>query len=133
MKKKICSICKINPKRYGSRCRDCNNEYTKNYYKKHPGIKKKLDYQYKRKIRLIALNHYSNGRLECKCCGEKEIDFLCLDHINNDGKIERAIMGIGIGFYQNLIKNNYKSKLQILCYNCNAGKTKHGGCPHKRT
>ena len=115
-----------------SRCRKCSAIYRAEWYKKNPEIKRKIDYDYHRKLRLIALNHYSNGNLSCSCCGEREVDFLCLDHINNDGAEERKTMGDGIQFIRNLIRNNFKSKLQILCFNCNAGKQKFSGCPHKR-
>lgn len=126
-------------KRYGGKdfwpvnpCRKCKSIYMTAWFKKHPDIKRKFDSKHKRKIRLKALNHYSKNNPECVCCGEKEIDFLCLDHIDNDGKLERIIMGKGFQFYQNLVKGKFKSNLQILCYNCHACKSKYGGCPHKR-
>jgi hypothetical protein len=66
-------------------------------------VKKKLQSNaYNDKIRQIVLSYYSGGRTACVCCGESEIDFLTLDHINNDGGRERKALrgknagGVGI-------------------------------------
>lgn len=83
------------------------------------------------KRRKSVLNHYG---CKCQCCGETEEMFLTIDHKNNDGaKHRRRIYGnrIGSGFYHWIIKNNYPDFLQVLCYNCNCGKSRNGGtCPH---
>ena len=40
--------------------------------------------------RMACLNYYeSGGSPHCACCGEKEIKFLAIDHINDDGYITR--------------------------------------------
>ena len=41
------------------------------------------------KIRIECFNHYGNGKIECRCCSEKEIKFLHLDHKNGDGAERR--------------------------------------------
>lgn len=70
----------------------------------------------------------------CACCGETEFAFLTLDHINNDGGKERRAHGRGIYTYGNLRKRGYPPGLQVLCMNCNFGKSINGGiCPHKDT
>ena len=62
----------------------------------------------------------------CYCCGEKEILFLTIDHINNDGKKDRDGY-----FYNRLRKGDIRKDLQVLCFNCNLGKSVNGGvCPH---
>jgi hypothetical protein len=88
------------------------------------------------KIRLEVFNHY--GGAVCCCCGEKEIKFLHLDHINGDGYLYRkewskkGIMG-GTQLYYWLKQNNYPQdiKLQVLCANCNLGKRSGKYCPHE--
>jgi len=73
----------------------------------------------------------------CTCCGEKTLEFLTLDHINNDGAAHRKeLLGRNVGgnvFYKKLRLLGYPPGLQVLCWNCNASKQFFGGCPHKGT
>ena len=76
------------------------------------------------------------GGYRCACCKENEQMFLSIDHINNDGNIERKsgqYSGSGVGFYLWLRKNKFPPGYQVLCMNCQIGKHKNGGvCPHQR-
>jgi hypothetical protein len=83
----------------------------------------------RRKIRAEVLAHYGD---HCVCCGEREPDFLSLDHINGGGNKERKEVGLGILWYYWLRKNGYPGGLQVLCYNCNLAKGFTGMCPHKK-
>ena len=75
-----------------------------------------------------VFNHYGN---QCECCGESNILFLSVDHINNDGASHRKEIGRG-RINQWLINNNFPPGFQLLCFNCNLGKYRNGGvCPHK--
>lgn len=70
----------------------------------------------------------------CSCCGELEIVFLTIDHINGGGKKQRSeVGGFGKKFYLWLKRNNYpKDEFQVLCLNCNFAKGKTGRiCPHQ--
>ena len=70
--------------------------------------------------KLLVLRHYGGNPPKCAKCNEKNIKFLCLDHINNDGNIQRKKLSkLGTVFYRWLIKNNFPKGLQVLCYNCN--------------
>ena len=75
------------------------------------------------------------GGYKCNCCGENEPMFLSIDHVDNNGAIERKLgkyCGSGTGFYQWLRKNKFPLGYQVLCMNCNTGKHKNGGvCPHQ--
>ena len=77
------------------------------------------------------------GGYECACCGEDERMFLSIDHMDNNGAIERKsgqYHGSGTAFYQWLRKNKFPSGYQVLCMNCQIGKHKNGGvCPHQST
>lgn len=80
---------------------------------------------------LEALSHY--GGPVCKCCGEDNIFFLTLDHVNNDGAEHRRETGgkSGKNLAWWLKKHNYPSGFQVLCFNCNCGRARNGGvCPH---
>lgn len=91
--------------------------------------------------RMLCLIHYSGNPPKCACCGETIIEFLTIDHINNDGyKHRQKIMRkkgkcpSGTWLWYWLIKNNFPEGFQVLCWNCNCGrdKTNDKVCPHKR-
>jgi len=83
--------------------------------------------KYDMKIKEQVFNHYGN---KCVCCGESNINFLSIDHINGGGTKHRKKIGCKINNW--LIKNNFPKGYQTLCFNCNWGKHINGGiCPHK--
>lgn len=77
----------------------------------------------------------------CACCGETEPDFLCLDHVNGDGAEERIRLygkrtgngGGGYRTYALAIREGFPARYRLLCFNCNFGVTRPGGCAHQRT
>jgi hypothetical protein len=76
-------------------------------------------------------DHY--GRT-CTCCGEDQIMFLTIDHIDNDGATHRKEMGNrgGSSFFAWMVSADFPSGFQVLCRNCNWGKHVNGGvCPHQ--
>jgi hypothetical protein len=99
------------------------------YRAKNRGAATKL----RNKQKLLVIGHYSNGTNACICCGEAEIEFLSLDHINNDGGAERRRLKSwpGSAFYYWLIRQGYPTGYQVMCHNCNFSKAKHGQCIHK--
>ena len=136
-----------------------SKEYRKKYYEKNKEYYKKYAENHKEKIRethkaaykmnkekyltrthacyqkrrLAVLNYYSNGKIECNCCGECIYKFLAIDHIDNrygSGKEHRKLNGQALQDW--IVKNNFPEGFQILCHNCNIGKwTNKGTCPHK--
>ena len=71
----------------------------------------------------------------CKCCGESTPEFMTLDHINNDGYLDKNPNGAkksGKELYVLVKKQGFPSKYQTLCHNCNFAKKLEGGCPHQR-
>lgn len=68
---------------------------------------------------------------KCKCCGEKQIEFLTLDHINGGGTIERKQYR-GDQLIKKIIKDGFPKEYQILCFNCNWAKHRQGICPHNK-
>lgn len=87
---------------------------------------------YNRRLKEEVFQHYGQGR--CTCCGESELMFLQMDHMNNDGARERRELGVGGSnkFYRWLKQQGFPPGYQILCGNCNMGKHLNGGtCPHQ--
>ena len=126
-----------NGKKY-KRCRTCKNEkqilYRKiNHDKWENKYRPKQKVKYLRK-KLQVISYYS-PKLNCQCCGEAELNFLSIDHINNDGyrhKKENNNLKGGTPMYYWIIRNNFPKGFQVLCMNCNFGKRMNDGvCPHK--
>lgn len=85
-----------------------------------------------KELKLKVIEHYSNGMVQCNCCGEKEIKFLQIDHINcGNYRNKRPHKYTGVELCKWLIKNNFPEEYQILCANCNFAKGMFGECPHK--
>lgn len=81
------------------------------------------------------------GGQKCACCGESELVFLTLDHVNNDGAQWRRKHfgankghGAGVRTYEWCKRNGYPPIFQVLCWNCQQGKrfSSDGICPHQR-
>ena len=71
---------------------------------------------------------------KCACCGEDRIEFLTIDHINNNGNIHRQTKGLSPGTqsYLWLMREGFPEGFQVLCYNCNNAKHIYGTCPHQK-
>jgi hypothetical protein len=69
----------------------------------------------------IVLAHYGKeGKPLCKWigCSVCDIDMLSLDHVENDGKLDRNInSGGGHRLYMRVIKLGYPEGFQTLCFN----------------
>lgn len=114
----LCAVCKLIPKRPDKRhCQEC--------FDKQRAEGKAL------KLRVLK----AYGEV-CQCCGEREEAFLTLDHGNDDGSVDRVLIGEGGNFYRKLERDGYPQdkQLRVLCFNCNCGRSINGGiCPHKIT
>ena len=114
--------------------REYFREYRKKFPEKHKAIiKRGRNKMLERKRREkkddkeLVYSHY--GKI-CGCCGEAEIMFLTIDHVDNNGCSDRRINGTHI--YRRLIREGFPKNFQVLCRNCNWGKHINGGvCPHK--
>lgn len=104
-------------------CRDCNRE---------------MCARRRAEIKAAVFEFYGPV---CACCGESEVVFLTLDHVNNDGAEHRRTLGAKPNsttgtdvVYRWLVKTKFAEadRFQVLCYNCNCGKRSNGGvCPHQ--
>ena len=110
-------------------CKECNRKYTSEWGKNHPEAIRKRSIAKRQKLREKVLELYGGKDPMCKCCGEPEIKFLCLDHINNDGSKERRKYGPQ-AIYKIAIRKKDVLRYQLLCFNCNMSKKISGQCPH---
>lgn len=149
------------PRKFGNTkvCKTCNVEKLKSYFHNHEGTfdrkaqsckscvkKSKKEYNdshreenswsgktYRKRIRYDCLVAYSQDPPSCACCNENYLEFLALDHINNDGNKHRKETGKrGTGMYKYLKERGYPPGFQILCHNCNSSKGLYGYCPHNK-
>jgi len=82
-----------------------------------------------RRLKLKVYEAYGN---RCICCGEDNLGFLSIDHINGGGRAHRKEVGGGVQLWRLIIKAGFPADYQLLCYNCNLGRYHNGGiCPHK--
>lgn len=134
MNTKICTKCKVkkeltkfhknksNKDGVRSECKTCHMQhYTDNneaysqqrnqWYLDH-----KIELKQRRNIiKNDVFNHYGN---KCEVCGEDNLMFLDIDHINGGG-CKQHIKGVINRLYNWLIKNNFPQGFQTLCDNCN--------------
>lgn len=82
------------------------------------------------KLRSQIYEAYGN---KCACCGESEVLFMQVDHVNNDGEAHRKLRGESVvQIYRDVIKSGFSPDYQLLCANCNHGKMRNKGiCPHQ--
>jgi len=117
---------------------DNNKKWHKNNKDRVNKIKKKWKDNNKTKVR--EYNHKTNRQLKldiinilggfCVCCKEATWEFLSLDHVNNDGYIERKSKQQHTIYREIRDGKADLNKYQLLCYNCNSSKGHYGYCPH---
>lgn len=77
---------------------------------------------------VVVLAYSPNG--SCQCCGETDLRFLQIDHINEDGNVHRKTVKAS-SLYSWLKEHNFPNGFQVLCASCNLGKSLNNGvCPH---
>jgi len=129
------------PGLYSARCKTCEADRMREYYRKNKDKKNAWSAKRYREIKDQVFNAY--GGYVCACCGETEPMFLTIDHINNNGSKHRKEITNGCKDYRDyrsstgyktyrwLINHNFPDGFQVLCANCNSGKHRNNGiCPH---
>lgn len=116
-----------------STCNACLRRYMIGWRSKnHKHIRKyanRYNRERSRSIRLEVLRVYGG---KCRCCGEKHVEFLAIDHIKKNGYKHRK-MNPGLNIYTWLKQRGFpKRDFRILCHNCNCSLGFYGYCPHKR-
>ena len=91
-----------------------------------PSCRKKLRNE-EQNLKLQVIAAYGGA---CSCCGEIDPRFLTVDHVNGGGTKHREETKGKL--YRWVRNNNFPTSIQILCFNCNCGRSVNGGiCPHK--
>lgn len=70
---------------------------------------------------------------KCQCCGCSVFEFLSVDHVDERGCDERRRLGRKMNsgsFYRMIIRENFPTRYQIACFNCNMALGLSGYCPH---
>jgi hypothetical protein len=88
-------------------------------------------------LRMEVFKHYSDGDVRCVCCGESEMVFLALDHVDGGGNEHRRSLtgrntGGGLQVLYWIKRNDFPEGFQVLCHNCNMAKAFYGVCPHQK-
>lgn len=80
-------------------------------------------------LRLRVLAGYGNL---CACCGETDLRFLTIDHVDGGGGRHRRSLGGGSKrVLLEIVRKDFPPEYQVLCFNCNFGRSINGGiCPH---
>lgn len=104
--------------------------------RRDPAFKKQMSQRLKKwryALKCKVIRGYGG---KCVCCGEREIDFLNLDHKRKQGAQHRREEGhkaIGPALYKKLIALGFpRTMFQVKCWNCNCTEGIFGSCPHKR-
>ena len=121
------------PGGYQVLCNNCN--YLKEHIRVQIKPKSKTTYaiartKQRRNTRLKVLYWYSNGSMQCECCGIDDIRLLTIDHINGGGK-QHVIDHNIADLYEHLYYAKYPEGYRILCWNCNKSYGQYGYCPHQ--
>lgn len=86
----------------------------------------------KRERTKLLLDFFNALGWKCNCCGETDPRFLTLDHVLDDGNKHRETKNEQQILYEARRERYPKNKYQVLCFNCNSGKSINKGiCPHK--
>ena len=97
--------------------------------KEHPDRVKDINQKSRAKLKAEVVAAYGS---KCSCCGETELVFLTVEHINHDGKQHAKQVGPGAGVYRDLRRRGFpKDGYTVFCWNCQMA-TRFGElCPHK--
>ena len=126
-------------------CRSCDNtrkrdtrllhvererKRTRKWYEQNRDRQLIKEKEYLARLRSEVLAAYGG---KCECCGEATIEFLCIDHVNGDGKQDRKRGRVGRAMYLHLIREGFpKDRYRLLCHNCNMTRGLYGYCPHEK-
>ena len=122
--------------------RERNPEYGREYnaawHERNPGKQSAYMKKSNLKLKRQVMDAYGGA---CSCCGETELVFLTIDHMNDDGAEHRRQLAAerggswgqaGAPTYRWLRDNGFPEGFQVMCANCNCGKQWNGGvCPHQ--
>ena len=89
--------------------------------------KRALNKGYRKALRLQIIAAYGG---KCVCCGESQIEFLSIDHIEGRGTGADHRRRVGSTIYSHIRREGFPDTYRLLCYNCNCSLGFNGYCPH---
>lgn len=104
----------------------CSLHYYRAYRKTHGARLGAIKTAEARRAQAEGILHYGG---KCACCGETEIKFLTIEHI--DGRKDEKTRYTGKRAWQDLKRRGWPENITILCFNCNCAKGAFGKCPHQ--
>ena len=93
----------------------------------NPGRQRELSRLHDQRLRESVIGAYGG---ECSCCGERERDFLTIDHINGGGTQHRKQVHGKV--YAQLRRDGFPPGYRVLCWNCNWAFRLMDACPHRQ-
>jgi predicted restriction endonuclease len=124
-------------------CKFCNKPFEAKRIdaKRCLSCKKKRSWQYekqphRKKVKIARYALLRKSIIEgyggkCNCCGETQLEFLAIDHVNGGGRKERKTKSIH-QIMVDIVRRNFPDDYRVLCHNCNQSLGWYGYCPHKK-
>ena len=114
--------CRTDNKRGYASHRDTRLQQQRDYVEKNRAKVNQKNTEWRKSVRLETLRHYSEGDPLCQICGERNITFLTIDHIEGGGsEHRRKITRGGYATYIWLRQHKFPEGFRVLCFNCNYG------------
>lgn len=114
-------------------CKPCRERTLYLYHTLHRNKRIASHKEAQRRLKLETFAAY--GGAHCRCCGENEIEFMSIDHINGSGmrNAERKEgRHSGNNLYRRLKREGWPPGFRVLCMNCNFAIGHFGSCPHEK-
>lgn len=112
-------------RRCGRRCKACGSVYSAAHHADNRDYVAARVRARRQLAKVEAMAQYGGS---CRTCGEVNLAFLCLDHVNDDGAAHRPSRGsstlTGVLLYERLKIDGWPTDppLQVLCHNHNIAK-----------
>lgn len=118
---------------HGDYCKPCANAATMRWVEKDPTVRAASAAAWKEALKAEVVSAYGGA---CDCCGERERDFLTLDHVDGivpeDHRYPNGDRIKGAALYGRVKREGFPPTYRVLCWNCNAAIGLFGSCPHER-
>lgn len=116
---RTCPDCRIRPCEFKKqRCSTCWKIQTL-------AVQKRLRVRATLRRRALKLEVYTAYGGKCRSCGDSRLDHLCIDHVNDDGYLDRFPSGkrrCGVDLLKRIKREGYPESYQLLCLGCNLAK-----------
>jgi hypothetical protein len=111
-------------------CNACKRKSHRRWAAANPETKRASGAATRLRLRSEVIAYYGKT---CFCCGEAEMRFLAIDHVEGGGTAHRQSLGSirGASFYRWLRNQGFPVGYRVLCHNCNTAIGLYGNCPHQ--